>query len=153
MDLKNRLVLVTGAGRGIGRLMAEKLIELGADLILVSRDAAHTKDLEEKAVGNEKAAPLKVDDVRTDARCLKEKAVRRPVRADRQRGRLVGLDIQRVRTAECLQPPLGRIVHLSARRTLPVGGFRHPWECHSRCNRRQDGGSPCRLRSTRKERA
>ena len=49
LDLKNRWVLVTGAGRGIGRLMAEKLIGYGANLILVSRDKSHTEDIETKA--------------------------------------------------------------------------------------------------------
>jgi short-subunit dehydrogenase len=42
-------VLVTGAGRGIGRLMVEKLVECGANLILVSRDKSHTEDIEKKA--------------------------------------------------------------------------------------------------------
>lgn len=51
LDLKNRWVLVTGAGRGIGRLMAEKLIGCGANLILVSRDKSHTEDIEKKAKG------------------------------------------------------------------------------------------------------
>ncbi len=49
LDLNNRWVLVTGAGRGIGRLMAEKLIGYGANLILVSRDKSHTEDIEKKA--------------------------------------------------------------------------------------------------------
>ena len=49
LDLNNRWVLVTGAGRGIGRLMAEKLVECGANLILVSRDKSHTEDIEKKA--------------------------------------------------------------------------------------------------------
>ena len=47
--LSNKTVLVTGAGRGIGRLMALKLIELEAELILVSRDPSHTRDIEDKA--------------------------------------------------------------------------------------------------------
>ena len=50
LDLKNRWVLVTGAGRGIGRLMADTLIGYGVNLILVSRDKSHTEDIENKAI-------------------------------------------------------------------------------------------------------
>lgn len=49
IDLKGRTVLVTGAGRGLGRLMALELIGYGADLILVSRDKSHTADIEKIA--------------------------------------------------------------------------------------------------------
>lgn len=50
LDLKDKWVVVTGAGRGIGRLSALKLIESGANLILVSRDKSHTEDIEMLAV-------------------------------------------------------------------------------------------------------
>lgn len=35
MDLRGRRALITGAGGGLGRVMADTLAELGADLILV----------------------------------------------------------------------------------------------------------------------
>ncbi len=50
LDLKDKWVVVTGAGRGIGRLSALKLIESGANLILVSRDKSHTEDIEMLAI-------------------------------------------------------------------------------------------------------
>lgn len=50
LDLKDKWVVVTGAGRGIGRLSALKLIESGANLILVSRDKSHTEDISMLAI-------------------------------------------------------------------------------------------------------
>lgn len=50
IDLKGKTVLVTGAGRGLGRLMALELINHGVNLILVSRDKSHTEDIEKKAL-------------------------------------------------------------------------------------------------------
>ena len=49
ISLKDKWVLVTGAGRGLGRLTATKLLEYGVNLILVSRDASHTADIEAAA--------------------------------------------------------------------------------------------------------
>jgi len=53
LDLKGKWVLVTGASRGIGRLAAKKMAEQGCNLILQSREVAHTASLEEelKALG------------------------------------------------------------------------------------------------------
>jgi len=47
-DLKDRIAIVTGASRGIGRAIAETLAEYGAETILVSRNQ---KDLETVAAG------------------------------------------------------------------------------------------------------
>ncbi|MCQ2473993.1 MAG: SDR family oxidoreductase [Saccharofermentans sp.] len=47
LDLKGKWVLVTGASRGIGRLAAKKMAEQGCNLILQSREVAHTASLEE----------------------------------------------------------------------------------------------------------
>lgn len=55
LDLKGKWVLVTGASRGIGRLAAMKMAEQGCNLILQSREVAHTASLEDelKALGVE----------------------------------------------------------------------------------------------------
>lgn len=47
MDLRGRRALITGAGGGLGRVMAETLAELGADLILVDRPGCDLSPLEE----------------------------------------------------------------------------------------------------------
>jgi len=54
IDVSGRWVLVTGSARGIGRLLALELAKHGANLILHSRDTAHTADLEKqiKSAGN-----------------------------------------------------------------------------------------------------
>ncbi len=40
MDLQNKIVVLTGATGGIGRLLAEKLVSFGTNLIVIGRDAA-----------------------------------------------------------------------------------------------------------------
>lgn len=69
MDIKGRWALVTGASRGIGKLIALELAKSGCNLILHSRNVTGTKDLLEmiKGMGNEcysVAAELsKIEDV------------------------------------------------------------------------------------------
>lgn len=48
IDLSGRWVLITGASRGLGRLAAKKMASMGCNLILQSRDTAHTASLEEE---------------------------------------------------------------------------------------------------------
>lgn len=48
LDLRGRWVLITGASRGIGRLVAKAMAERGCNLILQSRDTKHTASLEEE---------------------------------------------------------------------------------------------------------
>ena len=45
LDLRGKWALVTGASRGIGKLAAETLAAHGCNLILLSRDTAHTSAL------------------------------------------------------------------------------------------------------------
>ena len=47
IDIKGKTILVTGAARGIGKLMTIELSKYGVNLILVSRDKAHTAEVEE----------------------------------------------------------------------------------------------------------
>src|SRR5262245_32024940 len=45
MRLRGRIAIVTGAGRGIGRAIAERYAAEGADLALVDVDATHLDEL------------------------------------------------------------------------------------------------------------
>lgn len=47
IDIKGKTILVTGAARGIGKLMTIELSKHDVNLILVSRDKAHTADVED----------------------------------------------------------------------------------------------------------
>lgn len=51
LNLNEKWALVTGASRGIGRLAAEALAAHGCNLILLSRDTAHTAALSESLEG------------------------------------------------------------------------------------------------------
>ena len=80
LDVKNKWVLVTGASRGIGREIALAMAEKGANVIVHSRELAHTESLVEeiKELGVETfsvAAELpNEDEVRKMADTVLEKA-------------------------------------------------------------------------------
>lgn len=61
-QLQNKIVLVTGAGRGIGRALAIGLAEAGADVALFARTASDIEEVahEIRALGR-KAYPFSVD--------------------------------------------------------------------------------------------
>ena len=44
-DIRGKWALVTGASRGVGRQVCLGLSQYGCNLVLHSRDAAHTKSL------------------------------------------------------------------------------------------------------------
>jgi 3-oxoacyl-[acyl-carrier protein] reductase len=47
LDIRGKWALVTGASRGIGKLVASRLADLGCNVVLHSRDLAHTRTLEQ----------------------------------------------------------------------------------------------------------
>ena len=67
-DLEGKIALVTGAGRGIGKAIALKIAQAGADVICVSRTEANSQATadEVKALGR-KAWAIAVDVADTDA--------------------------------------------------------------------------------------
>ncbi len=62
IDIRNRWILVTGASRGLGRLIAVELADKGCNLILQSRNKDNTSDIEDKVRRNGgKAVSLSCD--------------------------------------------------------------------------------------------
>lgn len=52
MELKNKVVIVTGASSGIGLAVAKKLTQEGANLVLASREPEKLKVLEKELIGS-----------------------------------------------------------------------------------------------------
>ncbi|WP_437585422.1 SDR family NAD(P)-dependent oxidoreductase [Sorangium sp. So ce1000] len=46
LEIRGKWALITGASRGIGKRIARGLADLGCNVVLHSRDAAHTRELE-----------------------------------------------------------------------------------------------------------
>lgn len=61
IDLKGKTAIVTGASRGIGKAIAEKLFEAGATVILIARNEEKLKQLSEK-LNNSPYYPLDITD-------------------------------------------------------------------------------------------
>ena len=56
--LKDKTILITGTGSGIGRAAAKKLSQLGAQLILLSKDTGKLESLYKEIVNQELKEPL-----------------------------------------------------------------------------------------------
>lgn len=52
INLKGRRAIITGAGGGLGRVFADTLAELGADLVLVDRPESNLEKISEELVSN-----------------------------------------------------------------------------------------------------
>ena len=56
--LKDKTILITGAGSGIGRAAAKALSQFGAQLILLSKDTGKLESLYEEVVQQDSKEPL-----------------------------------------------------------------------------------------------
>ena len=71
IDLKGKTAIVTGASRGIGKAIAEKLFEAGATVILIARNEEKLKQLSEK-LNNSPYYPLDITDREKVVQTFKE---------------------------------------------------------------------------------
>ena len=71
IDLKGKTAIVTGASRGIGKAIAEKLFEAGATVILIARNEEKLKQLSEK-LNNSPYFPLDITDRERVVQTFKE---------------------------------------------------------------------------------
>ena len=66
MRLKNKIALVTGAGKGIGRAIAQKLADEGATVWLVARNSIELDEVAAKLAANSSHAHVCAGDVTDD---------------------------------------------------------------------------------------
>src|SRR3954467_7368473 len=66
LALKNKVALVTGASRGIGRGIAETLADEGCDLVLTGRDEAALKEVAAGIGKKGRKTEISVVDLRTE---------------------------------------------------------------------------------------
>ncbi len=71
IDLKGKTAVITGASRGIGKAIAEKLFEAGATVILIARNEEKLKQLSEK-LNNSPYYPLDITDREKVVQVFKE---------------------------------------------------------------------------------
>ena len=67
-DLRGLRVLITGAGRGLGRACAEAIVDAGAEVIAVARSAADLADLADRRPGRVETWTMDVADPAFHAR-------------------------------------------------------------------------------------
>jgi 3-oxoacyl-[acyl-carrier protein] reductase len=70
-ELENRVILVTGASRGIGAAIAVRAAELGAKLVLTARDGASLEAVAERVRATGASAMVKAGDI-TDTKFLSD---------------------------------------------------------------------------------
>ncbi|MCG2791909.1 MAG: SDR family NAD(P)-dependent oxidoreductase [Actinomycetia bacterium] len=62
MKFKDKTVIITGAGRGLGKRLAERFGEEGANVVVAARTEEDIKNVAENInTGNGKAIPVSVD--------------------------------------------------------------------------------------------
>jgi len=81
MNLKDRVVVITGASRGLGREIARLYARAGAKLVLVARGKRGLEDIAEELSAVTEVLPLAVD-VSEEAERIAEAALRRFGRVD-----------------------------------------------------------------------
>jgi NAD(P)-dependent dehydrogenase (short-subunit alcohol dehydrogenase family) len=64
MKLQNKTIIITGASSGVGRALAEKVLERGAHLVMLNRDAEKTKAVISELKAETKSE--KIDFIQTD---------------------------------------------------------------------------------------
>ena len=67
IDLRDRVVLITGGSRGLGLLMAREVGRLGAQVVLVARDEAELLRAQQDLRSHEVTCSILVADVATEA--------------------------------------------------------------------------------------
>jgi len=79
MNIKNAVIVITGANRGLGFAMAKKISDMGATVVIACRDLKKAKEAAKKIGGKSIAMQVKVEDTKSVEKFAKELAHKFPV--------------------------------------------------------------------------